>query len=299
RWIDRDVNPPLGFDHGTQYFQASTPAFVDLIGQARESGAVAPWHGLVVNLAYGVATPHPASTNRWVGTPGMASLGRFMAQDLDVRLQCRVASVGRSQGLYQLTLHQADGSVRVESGFHAVACAIPAEQVVPLFLEICPELATMASGVKSSVTWSVMLTPRESVKVNYDGAFVADSPLGWICRDSSKPGRASGERWVLQATADWSRLHQEYSPAEASKLLLDVFSNVTGQLLEDPISLTAHRWLYSLPVNPVGIQCYFNQRDLLGACGDWLTGARVEDAFSSGHALGHQLGNALLSNVQA
>jgi renalase len=129
--------------------------------------------------------------------------------------------------------------------------------------------------------------------VDYDGAFVADSPLGWICRDSSKPGRATGDRWMLQATADWSRQHQEYSPDEVGKLLLDVFSNVTGQLLEDPISVTAHRWLYSLPANPVGIACHFSEPELLGACGDWLNGARVEDAFSSGHALGHKLVSAL------
>lgn len=101
---------------------------------------------------------------------------------------------------------------------------------------------------------------------------------------------------MLQATADWSRQHQDYSPEEVAKMLLDVFSNVTGHLVEDPISVTAHRWLYSLPANPLGIQCHFNQPKLLGACGDWLSAARVEDAFSSGHALGHQLGNALAAH---
>ncbi|WP_306815306.1 NAD(P)/FAD-dependent oxidoreductase [Limnobacter parvus] len=293
RWLNRDVSPPLGFDHGTQYFQASTPAFVHLIEQAQSAGAVAPWAGLVVNLAYGVSSPHASNTTRLVGTPGMASLGRFMAHGLDVRLQCRVAGVARIDGQYQLTLHLADGTVRVESGFDAVACAIPAEQVVPLFEAVHPPLASLAAGIQSNVTWSVMLTPREVVKVDFDGAFVVDSPLGWICRDSSKPGRAMGDRWMLQATADWSRQHQDYAPEEVGKMLMDVFSNVTGQLVEEPLSVTAHRWLYSLPSNPVGVPCYFSEEHMLGACGDWLTGARVEDAFLSGHTLGNQLLNAL------
>ena len=297
RWLNRDVNPPLGFDHGAQYFQASAPVFADLIERAQQAGAVAPWKGLVVNLGYGVSSPHVTDTTRWVGTPGMASLGRFMAAGLDVRLQCRVASVVRQDGVYQLTLHLADGTVRVESGFDAVVSAMPAEQVSPLFEEVHAPLASLASGVQSNVTWSVMLTPRETVKVDFDGAFVVDSPLGWICRDSSKPGRAVGDRWMLQATADWSRQHQDYAVEDAGKLLLDVFCNVTGQLVEDPLDVAAHRWLYSLPSNPVGMPCYFNEEQLLGACGDWLTGARVEDAFLSGHTLGHQLLNALDSTL--
>lgn len=293
RWLNREIDPPLGFDHGTQYFQASSPAFVDLVQAAQVSGALAPWTGDVVDLAYGVSSPHVSNTTRWVGTPGMASLGRFMSQGLDLRLQCRVAEVVRQNQFYQLTLHLADGTVRVESGFDAVVCAVPAEQVVPLFSDLNPPLAGLATGVKSNVTWSVMLTPREAIKVEFDGAFVVDSPLGWICRDSSKPGRAMGDRWMLQATADWSRVHQDYTAEEAGKMLLDVFCNVTGQLVEEPLSVTAHRWLYSLPANPLGLPCYFDKANLLGACGDWLTGARVEDAFLSGHTLGNQLLNAL------
>ena len=145
RWLNRDIDPPLGFDHGTQYFQASSPAFVELIDQAQKVGAVAPWAGSVVNLGYGLSSPHASTTTRWVGTPGMASLARFMAHGLDVRLQCRVAGVVRTEGVYQLTLHLADGTVRVESGFDAVISAVPAEQVVPLFDEVHMPLAQLAA----------------------------------------------------------------------------------------------------------------------------------------------------------
>ncbi|WP_370262530.1 NAD(P)/FAD-dependent oxidoreductase [Limnobacter sp.] len=288
RWLDREVNPPLGFDHGTQYFQASAPAFLTLMEQAQAAHAVALWEGRVVDLGYGVSRPHAPGAKRWVGTPGMASLARFMAQGLNVRLQSRVAAVQKQGSVYQLTIHLADGSVRVDSGFDAVVCAIPAEQVVQLFEQSHSDLAGLAQGVQSTVTWAVMLTPREPLKVDYDGAFVVDSPLGWICRDSSKPGRAAGDRWLLQATADWSMQHKDDAPEEVLALLLDVFSNVTGQIIE-PMHVAAHRWLYSLPVNPLGLGHYLDENALLGACGDWLGAARVEDAFLSGHALGERL----------
>jgi predicted NAD/FAD-dependent oxidoreductase len=289
RWLNREVEPPVGFDHGTQYFQATAPAFADLLAQAEAAGAVSQWRGKVVDLGYGLTKLHTSDTVRWVGTPGMASLARFMSQGLTIRLQSRVAGVYRLGDKYQLTLHLADGTVQVESGFDAVVCAVPAEQVVPLFDGVHEPLAAMAGGVHSNVTWALMLTPREALKVDFDGAFVVDSPLGWICRDSSKPGRAVGDRWLLQATADWSGQHKDYSSEEVSKMLLDVFCNVTGQLVEEPLAVVAHRWLYSLPINPLDIRCYFDEDHMLGACGDWLSGARVEDAFLSGHALGNQM----------
>lgn len=292
RWLNSDTEPPAGFDHGAQYFQATVPAFVDFVEQARKAGAVAPWQGKVVDLGYGVQQVHQNDSIRWVGTPGMSSFASFMANNLDLRLQSTVAGIVRQHEKYQLTVHLANGTVRVESGFDAVVCALPAEQAVLLFENVHEPLSKLAASVPSNVTWALMLAARDVLKVDFDGAFVVDSPLGWICRDSSKPGRAAGERWLLQATADWSKLHQDYPPEEIGKMLLDVFSNVTGQFVEAPLSMTAHRWLYSLPVNPLDIQCYFDEQQMLGACGDWLSGAKVENAFLSGHTLGNQLSNA-------
>ena len=50
RWLNREAEPPVGFDHGTQYFQATAPAFADLLAQAEPAGAVAQWGALLVGL---------------------------------------------------------------------------------------------------------------------------------------------------------------------------------------------------------------------------------------------------------
>ena len=41
RWLNRDADIPLGFDHGAQYFQVSNPQFQQVIDQAHADGAVA------------------------------------------------------------------------------------------------------------------------------------------------------------------------------------------------------------------------------------------------------------------
>lgn len=288
RWLNRDIHPPLGFDHGAQYFQVSHPEFKAFIAEAEKAEAVGLWHGHVVDLSYGVEQTHSPGAQRWVGKPGMAALGRFLSEGLNLQTQTRVVGVMRKANGYAVTVHLQDGVVRVDGDFDAVVSAIPAEQTYDLFSESHPELAKKAAGVSSSITWTVMLTLAQPLRTSYDGAFVVDSPLGWICRDSSKPGRADGERWVLHATANWSAQHRDETPDNAAKVLLDVFSNVTGHVVE-PLQMSAHRWLYSLPVHPLNEGCYVDEAAQLGACGDWLSGARVEDAYLSGLAVSNRL----------
>jgi renalase len=290
RWLDRDCNPPLGFDHGAQYFLADNPAFVEVLAQAQKQGFAAPWTGQVVNLAYGQVNPHPSSTPRWVGRPGMASLLRYLFTQLPLAVvqstqwESRIVGLVHDGQHHTLRIQRSDGQLKTIEGFDAVVCAIPAEQARDLMADYAPDLANQAARVQSSVTWSVIVAFDAPLKAEFDGAFVVDNPLGWICRDSSKPGRATGERWVLQATADWSRLHQENSPQAVAAMLLEVFGSVIGERIE-PTLVAAHRWLYSSPLAPVGATCYMDKSLQLGACGDWMIGPRVQDAFVSGQAL--------------
>lgn len=289
RWTDRDLNPPVGFDHGAQYIHARSPSFSALMEAAQAAGAAKVWNGRVVHLAYGVQTEEqPARSARWVGVPGMTSLARFLAGDADLQLQKKVTEVVRQGDTHTLKIVKTDGTVESRSGFDFVVSAIPAEQTAQLFSAKIDSLADAAMQVTSEVNWTVMVSFANRTPVNFDGAFVADSPLGWICRDSSKPGRAAGERWVLQATSDWSSLHKDYPKEVVADLLMDVFMSLIGKQIE-PLDLTAHRWLYGVPSNPLTDRFFVDMSASVAACGDWLCGSSAESAFSSGEALGQVL----------
>ena len=49
--------------------------------------------------------------------------------------------------------------------------------------------------------------------------------------------------------------------------------------------IVAHRWRYALVEQAAGLPCLWDGAALLGACGDWCLGGRVEAAFDSGRAL--------------
>jgi hypothetical protein len=164
-------------------------------------------------------------------------------------------------------------------------CAIvsaPAGQTAEI-LEASPALAARAGSVMMHECWSVMVAFRQSLGLEFGGAFVHNSALSWIARDSSKPGRAAeSETWVLHASPDWTRAHLEESPAEVEDSLLKTFWQAVGLHPKSAQFRAAHRWRFALPPDPIPETCLFDAEMNVGACGDWCAGPRVEGAFLSG-----------------
>ena len=78
--------------------------------------------------------------------------------------------------------------------------------------------------------WALMLAFEESLNLGFDGAFVHQSPLSWIARNSSKAGRdGDSETWVVHAAAEWTEAHIDDSPEEIRPVLIEEFWNAVGQ----------------------------------------------------------------------
>ena len=71
--------------------------------------------------------------------------------------------------------------------------------------------------------------------------------------------------------------------------MLEAFAGAIGSPLPDPVAPRAHRWAYSIPVDPAPEACLFDPESGVGACGDWCGGARVEGAFLSGIAMAERI----------
>ena len=134
--------------------------------------------------------------------------------------------------------------------------------------------------------WGLMLGFEERLELEFDGAFVQDSPLSWIAKNSSKPGRESqNETWMVHANADWSMEHYDKPESEVSEKLMAEFEAATGLSDLRPIHVSTKRWRYAQPLNPHPDSCLFDETLRIGACGDWCGGPRVEGAFLSGMAI--------------
>lgn len=274
------------FDSGAQYFTVSHHRFEPIAQRWLDRRVARRWRARIVAFSGGSLIDNPSRTERYVGVPGMGTLGRWLAQGLDVRLNTQVRRIDRRGGLW--LLHDAHDRELSVSGFDVVCLALPSPQAVPLLAGHSP-LADRIATVDWEPCWAALLALARPSGVDFDGAFVNDDPiLSWIARDSGKPGRPEitgvAERWVLHARPRWSRQYFDLPEAQAAQWLSRAFSARVGRALT-PRHLAAVRWRYATPVNPLPAPFLWDDQMRLGVAGDWCNGPRVEGAYLSGLAL--------------
>lgn len=255
------------FDHGAQYFTARDPRFAAQVAMWQSEGVVARWPA--------------AGSDAWVGTPGMNAPVKAMAEKADVAFATRIAGI-RREGKAAWLLREDGGT---QGPFDAVIVATPAEQAAPLLAAHVPAMADAASAVVSLPCWTLMAAFGERLEA--DDCLSDKGPIGWAARNSSKPGRGDGECWVVQGSPQWSADNLECEAAEAEAMLLAALGEAVGAL-PPIITASAHRWRYSsVPVNAAG--ALWDKASMIGACGDWLLGPRVELAYLSGLTLAEKV----------
>ena len=83
------------------------------------------------------------------------------------------------------------------------------------------------------------------------------------------------------------------SPARAKKVLLEAFQEVTG-LQVSPAQAMARLWTYAQTVRPIAKSCLWDEKRMVGTCGDWFTtglegGGQIEHAYMSGLMLARRI----------
>jgi predicted NAD/FAD-dependent oxidoreductase len=211
----------------------------------------------------------------------MNAIAKALAYGLHVQTNVTTQSVCRSDDKW----HMQDAGGSLYGPFDLLISTAPPEQTQALFGHLSRTLAEPISSVTMAPCWTVMLQLREPLQVPFDAAFVHNSPLSWIARNSSKPGRGGTDCWILHATGEWSQNHLEESADALAKSLIEHFWQATDQCSQTPEFVAAHRWRYALPIASLPQRFVLDRNLNLGACGDWCGGPRVEGAFLSGLAI--------------
>ena len=258
------------FDHGAQYFTARDDRFRKQVQDWQANGIAAPWPA--------------AGENARVGTPAMNAPIRAMADRLVVEWGARVEAAKRQDP------QAGEGwCVRIgerELPFERLVIAVPAEQVSPLLQGAAPDLAKLAQEARSDPCWALMLSFAEKLSVSQDVLRSSEGPISWAARDSAKPGRGDGERWVVHASAEFSREILEVPSQAAEREIRERFFALAAAAPVEPIHQAAHRWRFA-KVAPAKTEHHaiWDRERGIGLAGDWLVGPRVEDAWLSGRAL--------------
>ncbi len=268
------------FDHGAQYFTVRDDRFRRYVDSWINEGLVQAWQGRIGTAAGGEVHIKPDGIDRFVGVPKMSAVARHLASRLNVTHESKVKAIEGTPNDLRLI----EDSGEDLGSFSVVIVAVPPEQATFLLVESSKLLAKVQS-VKMSPTWAVMAVFNRSLDLELDGMFVKDSPLSWVARNTSKPGRSEHECWVLHGSNEWSDIHFEDKEEEISAVLLRAFFEAIGSRPIQPVSVKAHPWRYALAENPLKVGCLWDAKLRLGACGDWCQLSRIEGAFLSGMAM--------------
>ncbi|MDP3276725.1 MAG: FAD-dependent oxidoreductase [Deltaproteobacteria bacterium] len=298
---------PHTLDLGAQYFTARDPRFVTQVRRWSEAHVCAPWPGRIVALD--ADAPRVRDTEpqvRWVGTPDMSSVARALASEITVKNSHRVDAIVRDgahlvlygvAGPSRSTLAAASSEApEVLGRFDMVLVCLPSDQASRLLGTLSHALSRAVSTVSMEPCFALGFVPHERHHdalgaLDFDGVFVGSaaaphaSALSWAARDSSKPSRPPGDRWVLHATAAWTRDHFAMPEPEIARAMLDDFASLFALESLEATVQCVRRWTFARAHNPRDEGAYFDHVAQVGVGGDWACGGRVEGAYLSGLSL--------------
>ncbi|HEY9732857.1 MAG TPA: FAD-dependent oxidoreductase [Drouetiella sp.] len=270
------------FDYGAQYFTARSANFNNFLNSSTISEAVAKWTGRFGKVVGGTITEDSDVEERFVGLPRMRSIADALAATLDCKLSHRVSELSKTDsGKWRVKgeLHHSASKEQFFIGdFDLLVLSMPPAQAQQL------HKFSGLSGVVISPCFALLLSFDERIKFNWDGVKIDDEVVSWIARDSSKPGRPDGERWVVHASPHWSERNYHLKDSEIEKHMFEKFASLTGINLPSVCFSKLHKWKFARTVTPLGEECIYDPSTSIVYCGDWCIGARMEGAYLSGSA---------------
>lgn len=268
----------LPFDHGAQYITARSERFKSYIDELAHTGYAARWTPRAFAGHEGGGQMLPW----YVGTPGMGSIARPLAESVRVNTGRRVHTIQRVDKGWHLWFEDQTSA----GPFGQVAVAVPAAEA-RLLLGRLDELSEPLSRVRMSPCWSLMVRIDERVLPEQDVFSDMSQVVRWISRNNSKPGRTGrGENIVVHASPAWSRETEDADPEAVAEELWGEVSHVLGLPPIRPAQMVAHMWKHGLVDTHLGETYLFSREQMVGVAGDWCLGRHAEHAFDSGALLG-------------
>lgn len=271
----------VSYDHGAQYLTARSAQFKAYLDELNATGYVSRWkpHSAAGIDGSGQMMPW------YVGTPGMSSIVRPLAEGVRIHTGRRVHTITRVDRAWYLWFDD-----ETKAGpFAAVAITVPAPQA-QLLLGPVADIGESLRRVRILPCWALMVRLDQRSLPDQDVFSDMSDVIRWISRNNSKPGRtARGETIVVHASPKWSREVEDQEPEIVAEEMWSEVCHVLALPPVRPSQMTAHLWRYGLVDQSLGESFIYSSQHNVGIAGDWCLGRLGEHAFESGSALGRAI----------
>lgn len=278
------------FDHGAQYFTARTDAFKRFLEPFLDNGVVQQWAPKHVQIN-GTEIEHEnhwaCEEPRYVGVPGMNSVAKQLAQNIQIEVNTKITSLLRHDK-WQLT----DEDGKIYEDYDWVISTLPAPQAIEL---LPPEFDSyqQIKNIEMSGCFSLMLGFDKALPMKFEAAHISNSDLSWLAVNSHKPGRQTLFTLMIHSSEAYAADNMDANRELVMQHLIQKTSEIIGYDANEAVHKTIHGWRYANNVVRTSHPAFIDRDMNLGACGDWCVGGRVEGAFTSAF----NLFNALKMNT--
>jgi len=287
---DAGVEHEAAFDHGAPCFSVHSAAFAKFVHIAVHDRALLPWKP---KMADGSFVPLDGFES-WVPSPDMPALCRRLTHGLPIQLGHAIDAIAVEPDGWRV---QRSGEA-LGRPFSHVVLAMPPTQAANLLAPLQRDWAQRARQWPMLPCWTLIgVADRSGDPPAWDVAWPVSGPLAWVIRNECKPGRAWSPQqvhWVAHAKTAWSETHLEAPDDGVRAALLSALDAFLPQAPAWRFS-QVHRWRYASVARPDASALepfWFDPASGLGVCGDFLGGAGVEGAWSSGDALATRIAQA-------
>lgn len=276
------------FNHGAQYFTATTDAFNSQLYKWQALGWVEPWQAPIKVIGPRPDHLAPLSSGeltRWVGVPGNNAVLKALSDSINFFPNHRAEKIAWCEDHWQV--HQASGGEEICWRAKRLVLTAPPKQAAELVGSEHPLWATLNEHAMAP-TWALLVGFDAPSGLEAYAAFVNDGPIGWFAPQAYGSNNTE-EAWVVHATPRWSEVHLEEAPALVEEALLSAWVKLVGPLRQPPAFISAHRWRYAQSLKPLNAGFLQDQGTQLWVAGDWCAGNRVEGAWLSGQQVAQSL----------
>ena len=281
------------FDHGAQFFTARTSEFKELLKPLIKLGVIDNWKARFIE----VKNNRIINRQQWndddlphyVGVPSMSSIGKFLAKNLNIKLNTEVSIQKSAMGWEVVGF---DGEVFGD--YDWVISSIPAEQSSKLL----PDYFSYYDALKQKKMlgcYSLMLGFDEALDLDWDAAQLSGTDISWISVNSSKPERPNDYSVLVHSTNDWAEEHLDDDADAVKEYLCSQVAEIIGQNVYSAQHIDLHRWRYANVPKQDKNTLFIDPESKLAACGDWCNKGRIEEAFRSGFDLAKEMNNILFN----
>jgi renalase len=270
------------FDHGAQYFTVRSEVFGEFITSLEARGVVRVWSQGFHKLQGGRLHVPEAGHSRYMCPDGMNTLGKVLADGLNVHRETRVMMMEREGQDWVLGCDTGET-------YRAPRCliAVPAAQALELTAPvISAPLQQQLASVRMAPCFALALGFAELLSLPFNGITLDTGALSWIAHDSAKRTAPRHSVLMLHSRAEFARGHFETDAATVAEMLLEAFRQ-TRFTDAKPLWHNLQRWRYALA--ETSVEAPYLQEGTLYFAGDWCGGARLESAYLSGLAAAHAL----------